>query len=443
MEQKPLEISLAPAEKEGQPALNHNDILRFAEEKLNDISFYRGALEADDRDLKERIKVTLARGVRGDYFTLSSKLSEIAKARDIDKVEEILRRADEDRAEVVERQIKQLNESLSPDEIEEVNHILIWTIESWRWPSIKLLEMAMRLKDSKNKLLGPLLERIRVRYSDLFFIEDVDDQENDQFNVKLQSDEIKNFLLKAEEQALTLGRDTTRRSGAGGFQEAEIALMERIIKAHMLHVFGEDGKGIYERYAFADFFDSKRGPTAAQIQFHKEHAHVVIARSCLISLCDKYDEVEFDPLHEYAFLYFADHLKEQIDKYGLEEVDALAKYDIGRKLVRLLREQTFVDKWLDSWVRDRDYWVYKTDLVDAVHKWLKDAEVQKALQDMPQEKKWVGSLTAEGTPTVKALANIAAGVTRLWLDVNNADWEETFSFMFGYYSQVSFGVDGL
>jgi hypothetical protein len=299
--------------------------------------------------------------------------------------------------------------------------------------------MAMRLKDNKNKLLGPLLDRIRERYSDIFFIRDAEDQENLSY-VELRSDEIEVFLNKAQEQALALGRDVTRRSGEGGFQEAEIALMERIIKAHMLHVFGEDGKGIYERYAFADFFDSKRGPTATQIHFHKEHAHVVMARSCLISLCDKYDEVEFGPLHDYAFLLFADHLQIHINQYGLEQVDILAKYDIGRKLVRLLREQTFVDKWLDRWVIDKNYWVFETDLVDAVHKWLTDAEVQKALQDMPQEKKWVGSLTAEGTPNIKVLANIAAGVARIWLNGDNSGSPSAFWFLLGYYSQVCFVV---
>jgi hypothetical protein len=448
MEQKPPEINLAPSESLDENALNHDDILLYAEQRLSEISFYRGTLESDDRALKDRVKTTLARGVRGDFFTLQSKLDEIAKARDVDKVDEILRRADEDRAQVVERQIKQLNENLTTDEIEEVNELLKLVIAGFRVPSINSLELALRLQGRKNKLLGPLLQRIRERYSDLFLLEEEEAAaSNDAIHVHLRSEEIENYLRKAEEQTLLTGKGSARRSGEGEFQEAEIALVERVIKTHMRYVFGEEGQDIYVKYRFNEFFESKRGPTAAQIHFRSDQAHVDIARGCLIALCDNYDDIEYDSLHDYAFMFFADHLRSQVEGSPFEglrlrTVDTLAKFDIGRKLVRLLREQAFIDAWIEKWILDIDYWTYETDLVDAVHTWLKDSEIQRALQDMPQEKRWVASLTEEGTLSIKVLANVVKSVAELWLHGDNPGWAQAFGFIFGYFCQVSHDSSG-
>lgn len=166
MAHRPLEISLAPPEKTDDLAINQNDTLLFAESKLNEISFFRAPLDSDVRGLKDRVKTTLARGVRGDYFTLESKLSEISKARNVDQVEEILKRADEDRAQVIERQIRQLNETLTSDEIDEVNEILLWVNYAIPlWSSVELLENVLRLETRRNRLLGSFRTRIEVRLS--------------------------------------------------------------------------------------------------------------------------------------------------------------------------------------------------------------------------------------------------------------------------------------
>lgn len=437
----PLEISLAPPEKNSDLAINQNDIILFAESKLNDISFFRGPLDPDVRDLKDRVKTTLAWGVRGDYFTLESKLGEISKARNVDKVEEILRRADEDRAQVVERQIKQLNESLTSDEIEEVNDILIWVNNAFRFlASVELLENALRLETRRNRLLGSFRARIMERYSDLFLLEDVEDVDgniDDTFIVP-RSDEIERFLLRTEQQTSIAGPDTTPRSKDNNLHEAEIAVMERIIKAHLVYTFGA-GEDMWAKYQFDEFFEAKRGPTRAQIQYSQERADVVIARSCLVALCDKHDELGFTRLQAYGFIYFADHLVEQVNNFGLAYVNIAIKQEIGRKLVRLLREQTLIDFWLEQWLDQAcEPWVFRPYRADAVLSWLRDPDLQLGLQDLPAEKQWVSSLTAkENTSSTRVLENVAIAATRRWVAADKADVTMAFYFLYGYFNQVS------
>lgn len=177
MEQRPLEVNLSPSESIEQDALNHDDILLYAEAGLKDIPFYRQTQESENRTMKDRVKQTLALGVRGDFDLLKLKLSEIAEAREEAKVEEILRRANEDRAQAIERHVKQLDERLTVREIEELNVMLIWAISGIGWPSISLLDSALSLQPGTNRLLGYLDQRIRDRYSELFNIDDIDADE--------------------------------------------------------------------------------------------------------------------------------------------------------------------------------------------------------------------------------------------------------------------------
>lgn len=123
----------------------------------------------------------------------------------------------------------------------------------------------------------------------------------------------------------------------------------------------------------------------------------------------------------------------------LGDVEASAKYDIGRKLVKFLTEQTFIDLWLERWVKDAEYWVYSKGAVGDVHTWLKDFDIQQALQDMPHERKWVAVLSQEGVSSITVLTRVVDSVGRLWLDGDRPGWTHAFNFLFGFFNQVSLG----
>ena len=112
----------------------------------------------------------------GDYFLLDRKLDEIGEARYPDDIEKILERADENRAEVIKRQVRELNKDLTPDEIRDVNDLLVWVIRAY-YDSvpISLLESVLRLKTQKAQSFVPLEKQIKDRYSPLFAIEGLEE----------------------------------------------------------------------------------------------------------------------------------------------------------------------------------------------------------------------------------------------------------------------------
>ena len=65
MDSNLLEIDLAASSQVGRSLPNEDDILLFAEDRLSKLSAFDEPLTADMAELKKKIKLTLARGVRG------------------------------------------------------------------------------------------------------------------------------------------------------------------------------------------------------------------------------------------------------------------------------------------------------------------------------------------------------------------------------------------
>ncbi|KAF2167934.1 hypothetical protein M409DRAFT_22079 [Zasmidium cellare ATCC 36951] len=414
------EIRIAPPQGE-QSSLNEEDIMLYAEERLDDMDIFK---DDDDEvaELKERAKTELGEGVQGDYFALDYKLDSISRSRNSREVQEILKLAKESRTQAIARKIDQLNETLREDEVREVNKLLTWETVCFVDLSVDQYEAVLKLEADTRSLIS-LEKQIRDRYFSLFDI-------SESKNVTLKSDGIRDYLREKEEAANPRENGSHRPDAA--LQEGEVALVKRILKTHFSNTFG--GDDMYEKFAFDGFFESKIGDQAARIRLLGDgENHVRVAQACLVAACDHFEEELYEDLHPYAWEWFADHLA----RVEIEEVDTPTKQDIGRKLVRILREDSLIDVW---WNEDRImmrlFWVYKTFCSRAVYDWLKDPVVQKGLSDMPSERQWVVATTAEDGPPVKILENVAKRLAQHWYAQNTGMWFGAFSFLQGYLSHL-------
>ena len=69
------------------------------------------------------------------------------------------------------------------------------------------------------------------------------------------------------------------------------------------------------------------------------------------------------------------------------------------------------------WLRYSDDWLGEPDLRHAVRYWFEDAEVQKGLQDMPSERKWLQPLISDPAVSDKLLlTHVTTAVARLWYE---------------------------
>ena len=166
-----LEVNLSSPTQTDCPALNEEGIMLYTEAKLNDMAVFRASGDDEVLDLKDRIKIYLGSGLRGDYFTLNSKLAEVQIARTVAQVEDILKRANEDRADTIARDIDQLNIMLAPHQIKEINDLLMWAIAAFRSLRFSILEAMLRLRARTTRPLVPFRQRIEERYSKLIMVD--------------------------------------------------------------------------------------------------------------------------------------------------------------------------------------------------------------------------------------------------------------------------------
>ncbi|KAK4495710.1 hypothetical protein PRZ48_012978 [Zasmidium cellare] len=414
------EIRIAPPQGE-QSSLNEEDIMLYAEERLNDMDIFKDDDE-EVKELKERAKTELGEGVQGDYFALDYKLDSISRSRNSREVQEILKLAKESRTQAIARKIDQLNETLREDEAREVNKLLTSETVCFVDLSVDQYEAVLRLEADTRSLIS-LEKQIRDRYFSLFDI-------SESKLVTLKSDGIRDYLREKEE-AFNPKESGSHRPDAA-LQEGEVALVKRILKTHFANIFG--GDDMYEKFAFDEFFESKIGDQAARIRLLGDgENHVRVAQACLIADCDHFEEELYEDLHPYAWEWFADHLA----RVEVDEVDTLTKQDIGRKLVRLLRENPLIDVWWnEDRIMTRLFWVYKTFCSRAVYDWLKDPVVQKGLSDMPSERQWVVATTADDGPPVKILENVAKRLAQHWYAQKSGMWYGAFAFLHGYLSHL-------
>lgn len=418
---KPIpEINIQP--KDDKAALNEDDIFLFAQDRLDNMKIFNDQ-DADVADLKARAKLELGQGVRGDYTALNYQLNDLSKCRNTREVEQTLSTAKATRTQLIARKIDQLNETLLTEEIQEANKLLMWENAAYTNQTIDLYEALLRLNADTRSLIS-LEQQVREKYFSLF---DID--ENKVFTS--QTDDIKAYLQGKDENAHSKGKDG--RDLMKALQESEIALVKRIVKTHFVNIFG--GDDMYEKFAFDEFFESKLGDYSARIRLLSDNeCHVRLAQACLLAICDHTEDKDIAPLHPYAWEWFADHLS------GTEiaEVDNATKQDIGRKLIRLLRETALIDEW---WSVDRmplrQYWIFMTYTTETVFDWLKDSIVQKGLSDMPAERAWLTAITSvEGSP-VRILANVAKRIAEHWFDQKEGYRYDACSWLHGYLSQVT------
>lgn len=407
-----------------QPSLNQEDILLYAEAKLNNMDIFKN--ENDEKAaLKERAKIELGKGVQGDYFALDYKLDSVEKSRNFKEVEEILKLAQESRTQAIAREIDHLNETLRPDEIREVNQLLGWDAVAQDSLTAQQYEAMLSLNAETQSLIS-LEKQIRDRYSSLF---DIDDSKI----VTLRSADIRDYLTSEDDKKATL--DDNSKAGEVVLREGEISLVKRILKKHFSSVFG--GDDIYEKFAFEDFFASKLGNEAVRIRMKsKLENECAMIQDCLTVMCDHNGEDRYAELLNYCFEWWGDHLAEVIEQ--IDEIALPTLQNVGRKLVRLLRETALIDAW---WSTERmwldQYWVYDDPpITAAVYKWLKHPTVHKGLADMPTEREWVVSTTADEGPSAKVLAHVAKRMAQRWFDQSTAP-QQALYWLCGYLSQVS------
>lgn len=397
------EYSRASMNIQDRYSTNFLDIELFTRTRLAEMSIFKNTTDEEILQLRDRAEHELAVGSEGDYLSLIYKLDVISKSRSIKDLEAALELADESRSELIEREIDQLNQSLSKEEILELNDLLMWVAVIPGGIPVAAYEGVRRLRNDAKPLIL-LQTQVEERYSALLEVASYD-------CINFRTEDVRAYLERLEVQRSVLAESGGSKSSET-FSQGEVEMVQRIVRTHFINIFGKDD--IYEKFKFDKFFASKLGAEAVHIHLETHGSHLKVAQVCLTAICDHVDRLDFQALREMAY----DNFIQVLMAVKPAELSAATKQDIARRLVAIFTRPQIIEDWWTSDVMHQVYrrswrWFQSLEYVEAVREWLQDVDVQKVVKKLPSEQEWILSVVSGDSPPMAILSQVAMHAARL------------------------------
>lgn len=354
----------------------------------------------------------LPTGSRGNYNNLKRKLNDIANSTKATEVNEVLERLSEDNDDDIERGVRSLNDSLSGQDIEQLNEILLWVSVAKGIIDGPLLDDILSKTFRDNKLYDPVAF-VKQNCSKLL---EVDENKE----LRFPSSSVETYLRKAPAV-----RDTV--------PAAQIDLIQAMLRTSFQTTFG--GLEVYHRFDFDQFFNDKRNVQTTLVHLNPDANSDTfkLLEYCLNAICDA-DSSEFTELLTYANNFFDEHLTEA----NIEKVDNGHKQRLGQRLFRILREDAFIDRWATEeaiWSM-LDWFDDDNDFCAAAINWLKDENVWKSIQSISVDTAWISTLSTAKYERLQVLQHVARRMLRHLYDQEIPSSGMPFRWIRGYFQKV-------
>jgi hypothetical protein len=391
---------------------NRDDILKFINNQMDKMDILSGSTY-QVQSLRAEILDGLAKRTNGDFVSIRLLLDEISTKQRPGEIRDIIARSGEDRSDTIIRTIAALNETLSDEDIADLNELLTWVLFALRLLSVEELEAVLFLKAGEPSL-RPLVEKLRGQYSSLFRIAAA--------NVNFASESIADFFRQSSspsdhEESPT---DTTDVS------ESEVRIIRRFLESVC-------DPALYAKFRFDEFFQRKlKGKTSILVAVDAEMAHLKLARACLDVLCSsESSSPHLNDLYNYAVHHFAQHLALANPALTLPQ----HKIALGPKLVKVFTDEKVIKRlWSYSSHDLRIHWIYRDEYAEVLMKWLQDSAVRK---DVPQKvREWVKSLSDKSQLDTDLLEHVARVLALQWLHSDAWDILRPFMALHGYITKV-------
>jgi hypothetical protein len=401
---------------------NSDDMKRFITDRMDKMEILSG--DSDQvLSLRREILENLTTQTHGDFINVGLLLHEISEKQRPGEIRDILSRSGGKRSDTIARKIELLNETLSADDIADLNIILTWVVFVYRSFSLAELESVLFFKTGESSL-RPLAEKITDYYASLLQIKGKPHPEtkiiSPNSHVSLVSDSIREFLLDKPEsdqtenpQDLDLTRDIS---------DAEIRIVRRFLESVC-------DPQLFSKFGFDGFFQQKLKGNTARVSIDADTAHLRILITCLEVIHYKASP-ETNPLLVYASSYFVDHLR-QADPSLTQPQHKTA---LGPQLVNLFTDERIIGMW---WTPYSDWhrfdWIYDDSYCEVVTKWLQDSAVSKNLTE--DQSKWVRNLSSKSELDADILEHLVKYSARIWLQ-EGMNLDGNFPVVHGYITKV-------
>ncbi|KAI9657615.1 MAG: hypothetical protein M1821_002791 [Bathelium mastoideum] len=304
---------------------------------------------------------------------------------------------------MIERLIKDLNDSLNVQEIEQLNELLIWTTYAFKWMTVAEMQAALFLR-TKRAPLQNLEDKIREKFSKVLRVTsggtlEPKDWDLDDFFEKSKRVKERDDLKKNDDPSISMTIN---------INNVKLSKVQRFF-------WDLSEKIVLDKFAFTESLVGS-APTAT-INANRFDGSLTLIRRCLDVLLDEPKE-ETKILSRYALQYLPRHfqeLREDLDKAGQDidedTVEPVERQEIVESLVNLLQSADCIERHLtDGFLLD-GCWLDEKYGYGAIWTWLCDSEAPGRLNR--KDLGWLRQMTSGNK--LLALKDVALMITRQWL----------------------------
>ncbi|KAJ5767057.1 uncharacterized protein N7511_004673 [Penicillium nucicola] len=402
---------------------NSDDMQKFVIDRMNKMEILGGSSD-QVLSLRREILQALTTQTHGDFVNVGLMLHEISGKQRPGEIRDILSRSGGNRSDTIVRKMELLNETLSDEDISDLNDLLTWVVFASRPLTLEELEAVLFLK-TREASLRPLAEKISDQYSSLFKVLGDPNPTTKIIpptsRVLLVSDSIEEFLRTTpENEAAENEKDAINR---GDVNEVEVRIVKRFLESVC------DPK-LFNKFGFEDFFQRKLKGKTARVGVDVESAHLKIVTSCLDVLCSE-QSPGLTPLLDYAMNFLPVHLQSADPSLTQPQ----QKSALGPQLVSLFYDEEIIQRW---WIAENPWsrhdWIYSDDYADVALKWLRDSAVTRNIS--VEQTKWVKSLSSKSEPDADIIEHIGRFLARNWLQTSVLGITEAFAAFNGYATKI-------
>ena len=400
---------------------NEADIKRFIDSELKACEVLQGAAPGISR-IVHTIQEKVPRIANGSFNGVRQIIETVRKRIESGYSEEqtlelISGHTLENEGEAARRIIDELNGSLSRQEIEQLNELLIWTIYAFEYIEVKGMRAALFLR-TKTRPLQSLENKVAQKYSGLLKIEPSTDV------LVMSNADLEPFFKDTKREIKKLDMEEN--------DDPKISMKIEIDHVNLSKVqrffWDLSEKIVLERFAFTTSLVENE--QSVKISANPTDAHLALTRKCFDLLLEDLSE-ETDTLCHYALTYLLMHLSVLRQESYADTLKRAEREDIVSCLVSLLQSAERIDSHLTvSFFYGRSW--LDEDGIDAIGAWLRDSQATGKLNR--KERNWLSHVTSGGK--LMALKDIATMVARHWLCQRKWSAELPFRWIDAFLDQM-------
>ncbi|KAF2653116.1 hypothetical protein K491DRAFT_680807 [Lophiostoma macrostomum CBS 122681] len=327
-----------------EDAANFEDVQKLISLRLSSMPiFHQDTSSLSNRQEQQRVLESVSANIQNDFPRLDLVFRELELCYNLRQLNDVLNQVNEPIEVKITRQIDILNQTLTQDEILEVNTI-ISCVASFATgtfkPQIDLVEQYVDVV-LRGTRLAPLKGHIETKYHHLFAVDA-------HGTVSWRYDGMERYLKEYLADDNTIKAIHAKRGiRSVGLDLEELDLLEKIVQTNLSNVLGKHGSELFDKYGFADFFRSKRGQHKETICFDQEKSRVLALWVALKVLCDEPDRAKVALLRRVAQRNLnALFDLAQRDQATDEQVERIEEW-----LEKLLSD----DRTIDTFISDPDW----------------------------------------------------------------------------------------